>query len=278
MDPQDGNIEELNIESNDEEESGTDRGDVIDESAEAEPAEGQPKDEGKEHQPDMIPKARLNEVIEQRRAAEELAARLGAENEALRSGQHAAATPAATFDFDAKEQEAMDALMEGNADDYKRIRGEIRVAERAEASLIAEAALSARQESATLKEVASTAISKYPFLDRETGDEDAKREVIEWRDFYMAKGMSGSKALQSAVDKVAPMYAKEPRTADIASTDKRKGAAISRNTAASDALGPDLSKSGVGERATAGRLNVNRMSDDEFAALPDAELRKLRGD
>lgn len=273
MNEENDNIEELEIESED-------RGDEV-EAGEAGEAEAVAIDtpepaEEKPTAPEMIPKARLNEVIEQRRAAEELAARLSAENEALKA-QKVGVQVDADFDFDSKEQAAMDALMEGDADAYKKIRAEIRAAERQEAARITETAFIARKESDALKEVASNAVEKYPFLDKETGDDDAKREVIEWRDFYMAKGLPASKALQQAVDKVGPMYAKG--TADIGATkDTRKPAAIARNAAASEAQGPDLSKSGVGERATAGRINVNRMTDEEFDALPLAEQKRLRGD
>jgi len=99
------------------------------EEAEAEAAEAEGDDDGEASgeasKPQGIPKRRFDEVNERRKAAEQELADLKAVKVAEEEGE------AETFDFDAKEDEYMELLLDGKTDEAKVIRREIRTAEQA---------------------------------------------------------------------------------------------------------------------------------------------------
>lgn len=254
-----------------------------------------------------IPPERLNEVTQKRREAEERAtaaeaenARLRAELEQAKSGAKtaepapaaaaasAAPTPQeAVADQDAslkaKQEEAANALLEGDMKRYTEIQTEIFgiIEERATARAMRQSAEASAQanEQAAITAVAATAIAQYPFLDTKTGNAEAIQDVKDMRDLYMSRGMRPSEALQQAVAKVAPLYGGKPApaAADGGISDPRPGAAAARG-ASIDSGQPPIPTGGLGERATAGRVNVASMSEKEFASLSEAEKKRMRGD
>lgn len=251
---------------------------------------GEPKEEDKADS--RIPKPRFDEVNARMKAAEQEAAELRRQLAAAQQGQPKAqeqtqqANPAEQgIDLDAKEDEYLDALRQGNAAAAKAIRREIngelkrQAAEEAETKVAA--TLTQRDVATRLTNVANEAIGKYPFLNSDTEDknEAAINDVVEWRDFYAAKGHPAHVALQLAVDKIGPLYAKgEPSDDDKPEpkVDLRGKEAIQRNALAAAAQPAALN--GVGERASRARYDVTKMSEDEFAALPASEKKRLRGD
>ena len=58
---------------------------------------------------------------------------------------------------------------------------------------------------------------------------------------------------------------------------KKKKATVKKKIAASQSQPPDLQGQGNAERGE-GTLDVNALSEDEFNALPEETLRRLRGD
>lgn len=283
--------------------SGEDRGDVVagEESPAAAAQEVEPKADPaevrtEEAPPAMIPRARLNEVIQQRDEAGARAAQLEAELEAaLRArGNPPPQENAPAFDFEGKEAEAAQAMINGDMDAYRAIRAEIRAADREALGREAEArawqALNQRQQQEMLVQekqvftvVAQDAVKVYPFLDAETGDPDAIREVIDYRDFLIAKGTRPAQALADAVNRVAPLHASRlglsasAAASPAGAADPRKAAAVARNVAAANAQ-PPIPNGGIGERATGGRVNVEKMSDEQFKSLSEDEKKRLRGD
>lgn len=111
------------------------------------------------------------------------------------------------FDFTAKEMEYMDAAAMGDTEKAIAIRAEINAAIRQEAvqqatAQVAEA--NAQQEANTLiAQAANSAVQKYPFLNE---NEAAMRETVEWRDFYISKGVPAHEAIIKAAERVAPSY------------------------------------------------------------------------
>lgn len=247
-----------------------------------------------------IPKARFDEVNEGRKEALRKLEEAQAEIERLKAGAGASAAPATAkpaaqadagagaggFDVDAKEQEYAEALYAGDGKKAASIRREIN------AHLVTEATSRAREVAATeftaretqtlLKAAVQTAVSAYPWLNTEEGEE-ALDLIVAARDQRIKKGMPPHLALQEAVNKIAPRFAPEADTPSRESTDTperkdtRTAQALARG-AADSMLQPPPVQAGIGNRATAARIDVESLTDEQYDALPDAEKKRLRGD
>ena len=247
-----------------------------------------------------IPKARFDEVNEGRKEALRKLEEAQAEIERLKAGAGAGATPAAAkpaaqadaaqapggFDVDAKEQEYAEALYAGDGKKAASIRREIN------AHLVTEATTRAREVAATeftaretqtlLKAAVQTAVAAYPWLNKPEGEE-ALDLIVAARDQRIKKGMPPHLALQEAVNKIAPKFAPEGDTPSRESTDTperkdtRTAQALARG-AADSMLQPPPVQAGIGNRATAARIDVESLTDEQYDALPDAEKKRLRGD
>lgn len=242
-----------------------------------------------------IPKPRFDEVNERKKALE-------AENEQLRrrleeaekgKAAHtpaAAATPAAApaagpakFDADAKEDEYVAALMEGDTGKAAKIRREINAHLVAQASEHAEAKVTSREAAKLLGEEVAATMKAHPWLETPEGA-DALDLIVAARDHAITKGVPAHQALREAVAKIAPKFAPaagDPPAGDLqdgaAATDTRTANALKRGAADSQAQ-PPVVQAGLGNRATAARVNVAELDDEQFANLSEAEKKRLRGD
>lgn len=246
-----------------------------------------------------IPKARFNEVNEERKEALRKLEEAQAEIERLKAGAGASAAPAAakpaaqadagagagSFDVDAKEQEYAEALYAGDGKKAASIRREIN------AHLVTEATSRAREVAATeftaretqtlLKAAVQTAVAAYPWLNKPEGEE-ALELIVAARDQRIKKGMPPHLALQEAVNKIAPKFAPEGDTPSRESTDTperkdtRTAQALARG-AADSVLQPPAVQAGIGNRATAARIDFTKLSDEQLEAMPAEELRKAMG-
>lgn len=238
-----------------------------------------------------VPQARFNQVNEALK--HERTERLRLEEELARArGSLPAQQPADKelpvdgYDFDAAETRYMDALMDGETATAAAIRKEIRAEERKEyaqqsVSSVQQATEAERQRSAaeaeqsTAQQVLSSAIAKYPFLDHEGADADADaiEEVIARRDLYLKQGMTFSKALSAAVEKVAPRYSQQEEPAKARSK-TASAEQINRNLEREKRI--PAAMPGVGERGK--DIDYANLSEDEFDALSEQDKRKARGD
>lgn len=245
-----------------------------------------------------IPKGRFNEVNEARKAAEARADAAEQENARLRAASAApspAPTPvaspasapaAAEFDADAKEQEYMAALLDGDITKAAKVRREINNNLVLEATRQAEVQLNQRDAERQVSRVVADSIAAHPWLDRPEGAE-AVEMISALRDRYINQGKPVHQALADAVAKIAPKYAPVATAgADTPSRDlpdaaklqdTRVAKAVSRGAADSVAQAPTL-QAGIGNRATAARIDVEALTDEQFAELPAAEKKRLRGD
>ena len=251
-----------------------------------------------------IPKARFDEVNEGRKEALRKLEEAQAEIERLKkagagadgsTAAPATAKPAAQadagpgasgFDVDAKEQEYAEALYAGDGKKAASIRREIN------AHLVTEATSRAREVAATeftaretqtlLKAAVQTAVEAYPWLNTKEGEE-ALDLIVAARDQRIKKGMPPHLALQEAVNKIAPKFAPEGDTPSRESTDTperkdtRTAQALARG-AADSLLQPPPVQAGIGNRATAARIDVESLTEEQYDALPEAEKKRLRGD
>lgn len=249
-----------------------------------------------------IPPERLSEVTQQRNAEKERADAAERELQALRDQlakqrqaapaaaqpEEPAAAPEPVFDLKAKQKEAADALLEGDMDRYTELQSEIytHIGQQAVNTALrtSREATAQETEQAAINSVAAKAYESFPFLDVKSDQANAEAidDVRSLRDGYIAKGMRASEALQKAVEKVGKLYG-SPATDQAAPTggskaqDQRPAAAAAR-AAAIDGSQPPIPTGGLGDRATAGRVNVANMSETEFRSLSEADKKRLRGD
>ncbi len=241
-------------------------------------------DAGQVDKPSGIPKSRFNEVNEQRKEAERRAEAAEQEVAALRAA--AAKSPPAdaapAFDEDAKEEAYADALMNGDTKGAAAIRKEINAHLRSEATAHArhqaQADYDQRAMANALNAESQRALQEFPFLDTEAGAE-ALELIVASRNAKIARGMPAHEALRAAVDAIAHRFAPPARGLqnESARTDSRTAAALARGAADSTAQPPSM-HAGIGNRATASRVNVEQLSDEQFANLSEAEKKRLRGD
>lgn len=256
-----------------------------------------------------IPRARFNDVNKRRQAAEEEAAQLRAELEAARAatagGQAAAPkageadTPAPDpVDLKALRKQRNDALLEGDVDKATEIEEQIDAEVERRADARANAAWQKREEEqaaaaaerarkaaeAELKAAAIEVIADYPQLDDGSPDLDTDllNEVVALRDAYIVRGTKPGEALRKAADRLCKPVAAAAAAADAGEGDatltpeQRRKQILQRN--AKHRQPPQVAGAGVGARAAAAKLNVEEMSEDDFASLPEAEKARLRGD
>jgi len=233
----------------------------------------------------MVPKARLDEVLAKQKALQKQLDEINAANEKAEEAPDA-------YDFDAKEVEYQNMVLDGESEKAVALRREIRKAEREqlEYEMRQEMSQTVQQDrQMTALQQAATAMEEaYPEFDRnsESFNEDMTNEVVELRDAFMVKGYEAVDALSKAVnfvvkdndlDKTAAegsaLTAKAKSVDEIA----KKRAQVSKKLKAAEAQPPEL----PGESASRGEskgIDLATMTEDEFNALPEATLRRLRGD
>lgn len=233
----------------------------------------------------MVPKARLDEVLAKQKALQKRLDEINAANE------KSAEAPEA-YDFDTKEVEYQNMVLDGETDKAVALRREIRKAERAELEFemrqeMSQTVQQDRQMTA-LQQAATAMEEAYPEFNRnsESFNEDLTNEVVELRDAFIIKGYEAVDALSKAVNFVVKDNAlgtPEPDGSALAAKAKtvdemaKKRAQVSKKLRAAEAQPPELpgeSSSRGGEKG----LDLNTMTEDEFNALPEATLRRLRGD
>jgi hypothetical protein len=134
-----------------------------------------------------------------------------------------------------------------------------------------------------LTEEAETVVKAYPYLDTAEG-EAAMEMIIERRNSLAAKGMAPHLALREAAALIAPRFAPAGSTPakdlqqGAAHADSRETAARIRGAQASIAQ-PPATAAGLGSRAAGTEpSDVERMDDEQFDRLSEADKRRLRGD
>lgn len=223
----------------------------------------------------VIPRARFDEVNAKLHAEREEVERLRAELASAQQQRSAQENPPS--DMKALIREAKEALFEGDLEkaselEYK-IQQETQRAAMVEAEQNVMRRMSEREAKTAVDSTVSEIVKSFPFLDSTSpnANQDAIGDVIEWRDFYMAKGEPVHVAIQRAANKVAPMYTAAPKPAETPQ-DARKAAALARNAIDSAAQAP-ANVAGVGNRAAPSQPKVETQKDWE--KLSDAERESL---
>ena len=244
---------------------------------EPEPAP-EPAPEPPPKQENRIPKSRFDEVNERRKAAERRAQELEA-----RLAQHDPSR-AAQFDFVEAERKYMDAVIDGRTDEALYIRQEIRAAEQAAFTTLAEQRANQARESTKAELEFDAAVAElnttYPVFDPEADSysQELVDEVLDLHAGFVSRGYSPAAALRKAATYVARANGlgttpEAPRTLDQAPRAKKPDVAKKLDMAAKQ----PPSQAGR-SAASEDTMDVDSMSEEEFDALPAATLRRLRGD
>lgn len=305
--PEDERVEEAEVETGD-------RGDDIiakedsdelppvegaEEEAEAEPeaeeAEGE-EAEGEEEAPAepeaeknnaMIPKHRYDSAKERAREAE----RRLAEYEAKQKQPEATEADAPEDDYEAQlvalDTKHAKSLADGEYEEAAKFaqqaRGIERQMYRAEAEAMARQSSTATREEMRLDAAVDALYVQYPSLDPDGGtfDQDKTDEVLRLQGAFASAGSTPTEALYEAVRYAlgtAPVEAEAP--APKAEVEKRK-TDLKKNVDTDKAQPPSLDKVGDnnGKHGVTEALpDPMQMTEDEFNALPESTLRKMRGD
>lgn len=247
---------------------------------EAAEAEKEPADT--EHGDQRIPKSRFDQVNERRKLAEQRLRELEQQMEAQKKATQAPGS----FDFDAAEQQYMEAVVDGEFDKAKAIRGEIRAAERAalqaEHDVLRERASQETIGRLEFENTVKDLLTDYPFYNPEGEgyDEVLTSEALEIHQGLLSTGRySAAQAIRKAAEMVAkangltPAGQQQAAPAPVTPARDTKPD-ITKKVAAAKAQPPKQVVGTKGDSTPA----VHEMSEDEFASLPESTLRKLRGD
>jgi hypothetical protein len=237
----DGPVEEDAVEAKQEAEDEIPSEDGSGEDAVAAVEQPDPPDDKKHG---TVTQERFNQVYAEAKALKEKVA-------ALESAQPKAEEPQpqSVPDIKALRSQATQALFDGETDKYNELQDKIdaEILRRAEES--AEARMEERALKDSFKSTVAEVYEKYPVLRDGSGNADAIQMVVALRDAKIAEGMSPSKALSFAADKVAPLFSAAPEKpqADETPADPRKEKAVLRGVKTNESIPP--SDVGLGNRS-----------------------------
>jgi hypothetical protein len=243
------------------------------------------EDEPEQKKP-MVPKSRLDEVLAKQKALQKQLDDLMAAKEQIENAPE-------TYDFEAKEIEYQNLLLDGESQKAAALRAEMRRAERAqieyEMAQKMEQKVTQNQQMTALQQAAADLEANFPVFDRSSDqyNEAYTQEVIDLRDAFIVKGENAVAALSKAAKFVikeydldfgteAPSLSTKAAPKQVDEVAKRRSE-VSRKLKAAEAQPPELpgeSSASRGERAT----DISNMTEEEFSALPEATLKRLRGD
>lgn len=224
----------------------------------------------------MIPKSRFDEVLAKQKA---LAKQLQEATNPIET-----VTEAPAYDFEAKEVEYQDHILNGNSKEAAALRAEIRQAEKQTMMFEVQQQMGQTVQQSTeaiaLQNKALEIQSAYPHLDENNAayDKAATEEVMDLRDAFMVQGFSGADALEKAVKYLVQPVAQAPvvdNTQQKEIVQKKKVANTNKKLAAAESQPPTMK---TGKQKVEKKVDVNLLSADEFEALPDETLRRMRGD
>ena len=264
-------------ESEDTTETGLDAEGETDTSEHVPTAEGQDSKPIEDKAP-MVPKSRLDEVLAKQKALQKQLdeSRIQAQT----------ATEAPVYEFEEKETEYQELVLNGESEKAVALRNDIRNAEKAQMMYEIRQEMGhtvqQSQEAIDLQTRAEQIYKDFPVLDENSASysEDLQIEVLELRDAFVSRGYVPVDALDKATKYVmgAPNAPQPtPIVAPVATSTKRQESTILKKVAASESQPPALKGEGVNAKKD-NRLDLTKLSPEEFDALPAETLRRMRGD
>ena len=227
----------------------------------------------------MVPKSRMDEEIARRRQLEERLAKLEE-----RSKPEEAPEP--EFDFDGKEAEYMDAVLDGETDKAQKVRKEIRSAERdsmaKELRKDIHNTTNVTKQQLDLDVAVSDMVASYPVLDSnsEQADADMIADANELMGMYAEKGMAQADALRKAVRMTLASSMPEllqPKAVESKPTAKKRTTDVKQKLEAANKQPAKLAGESAATRGN-DVVNISTMTDSDFEKLSEAQMKRLRGD
>ena len=234
----------------------------------------------------MVPKSRLDEVLAKNKKMQK-------QLDEIQQKEAQVQAEAPAYDFDTKEQEYQQLILDGESAKAVQLRNEIRQAEKEAMMFEMQSQMgqtvqqdrAAQELQAKAVEIAET----FPILNELSPEynEDLTREVSELRDAFIIQGYEPADSLAKATEYT--LAAKHPellRGADeITATtkqnkavvEKRKKTTVKKKLEASKSQPPKMKGEGTANRKDR-VADINVLSDDEFSALPEDTLKRMRGD
>lgn len=282
-DADDDDSSDESADDGDEEDSEDDESADDDDDDESE--DDEPRDQG-------IPRRRFNEVNERMKRAEARLEQLEKTDEAEEQAEEE------QYDFDAKEIEYMDLLLDGKTTEAAALRKEIRAAEKVEFQAAAreETHSTVNQDAAVreLNQLTAQAQNLYPVLDEKSDDYDPSiaGKVVTFMKGYIGDGEAAGDAFVSALSDTIDLYDLDTKYGDTEDQEeedpkpkkkvvKKKGK-IKKTKEKLD-LAKKQAKTPAGEgsgSSDAGLAvpDIDKMTDAEIDALPAETLARIRGD
>lgn len=233
----------------------------------------------------FVPKKRFDEVNERRRLAEEKLAQIERDKEAATK---AATAPA--YDFDAKEQQYIELILDGKTKDAATLRAEIRTAELAQYERVATTKATETNRAATVEQQINGVVADYEGRipqfnpEHESYSEDLLDDVNAFYTGYLSgkKFDNAADAFRAAITKALKVHGiddKPPTTNGVTNGGTPPARTAARRIDAIKNQPPNIGRSGTGstEHGDA-NIRIGELSEAEFARLPEATRRRLRGD
>ena len=233
----------------------------------------------------MVPKSRLDEVLAKNKEMQKRLQDI--------EGKEAEETKAPEYDFVAQEKAYQDLVLEGETEKAALLRQEIRSAEREQlmSEMQSKMGQTVQQdrELHELNQKASEIMEVFPIFNEKSKsyDEALTNEVMELRDAFIYQGYGAADSLAKATEvtllskkpellqgEEAPAVDPAPKLTKAVQEKKQK-ATVKKKVEASQAQPPEMKGESTKNKKV---VDINVMSDDEFGALPEDTLRRLRGD
>ena len=232
----------------------------------------------------MVPKSRLDEVLAKNKEMQKKLQDIESEK------SNEPEVPA--YDFVSKEKAYQDLVLEGETNKAALLRQEIRAAEKEQlmSEMKSQMGQTVQQdrENHELAAKAQEIVDVFPVFNEKSKQYDEKltAEVMELRDAFIYQGYGAADSLAKATE--VTLLSKRPELlegSDVAEDpapqlskavqNKKQKATVRKKVEAAQAQPPAMK----GESAKNKKVvDINVMSDDEFGALPEDTLRRLRGD
>ena len=233
----------------------------------------------------MVPKSRLDEVLAKNKEMQKRLQDI--------EGEKTDAPEVPEYDFVGKEKEYQELVLDGETEKAAVLRNEIRQAERTQlmSEMQSQMGQTVQQdrEQHELAKKASEIMEVFPIFDEKSKsfDEKLTQEVMELRDAFIYQGYGAADSLAKATE--VTLLTKKPELlqtsdepkADPAPTltkavqEKKQKATVQKKVEASQAQPPEMKGDSSKNKKV---VDINTLSDDEFGALPEETLRRMRGD
>lgn len=235
----------------------------------------------------MVPKERLDAVLAKQKALQKQLEDLQAQNTPDENAPEA-------YDYDTKEAEYQEFILDGETAKATALRKEMRAAEKAELQYEFDQKMGQTvqqsQQATVLQQAASELETAFSEFDQnsEAFNSEATQEVVDLRDAFITQGFQPVDALSKAANFVikdrgfADLTPESALAAPAATTKPvdevaKKRANNKKKLQAAESQPPELpgeSSSAHGEKVD----DLSSLSEEEFNALPAATLKRMRGD